>query len=103
MTTQQTTASYKQAHELARVVLETLSDKGASIGYGMLACGLCIARLVNADKVIDDEVDRGINPKAAADADVLVESPVKIKPRTSNNVLISVLSLLICSWICLIL
>ena len=51
----QTTASYPETNILAGVILKALSEKEASIGYGLLACALTMCRLLNTGVTLSDE------------------------------------------------
>ena len=55
----QTTASYNSTNELAGILLRTLAEEEASIGYGMLACALTLCRLQNTgdERTDDEEID----------------------------------------------
>ena len=50
-----TQASYTEVNTLAGVILHALSDHEASIGMGMLACLLTVARLLNPGVELSDE------------------------------------------------
>ena len=51
----QITASFPETEKLASVILNALSEEGASIGYGLLACSLTMSRLLNTGKAVSDE------------------------------------------------
>ena len=48
-------ASFKTADDLSIALLETMAAKDVPVGYGLLACGLTICRLMNPQEKLSEE------------------------------------------------